>query len=130
MEDAVKAKYALVDANIEHERTKDALRLLVQQREQEEQQARDRLEDAKRKTREARKQYADADGDFRAGRRSQNARLQQEAEALGAKTYITGTPCRNGHVAPRYTSSGACTTCDRIGWSGGKLKTSESHIHP
>jgi hypothetical protein len=130
MEDAVKAKYALVDANIEQEERKAELRALVKQREAEEQDARAELEAAKLRLKQARKQHAEADTDFRAGRRVQNARLQAEAIATGAKTYTTGTPCRHGHFSPRYTSSGACTTCDRIGWSGGKLKTSESHIHP
>lgn len=127
MQNAVQAKYKLVEANIEHEERKTALRLLVQQRETEEQQARDHLEDAKRLTREARKQYVEADTDFRAERRAQNSRLQAEAVAAGTKTYITGTACRNGHVSPRYTSSGACVMCDRIGWEGGRLRTAENH---
>jgi len=127
MQNAVQAKYKLVEANIEHEERKAALRLLVQQRETEEQQARDHLEDAKRLTREARKQYVEADTEFRAERRAQNARLQAEAVAAGTKTYITGTACRNGHVSPRYTSSGACVMCDRIGWEGGRLRTAETH---
>ena len=127
MQNAVQAKYKLVDANIEHEQQKDALRTVVKQREAEEQDARLELEAAKQRLKDARKQYAVVDTDFRAGRRAQNARLQEEAVAVGAKTYITGTSCRNGHVSPRYTSSGACVMCDRIGWEGGKLKTSEDH---
>lgn len=27
------------------------------------------------------------------------------------KTYFTGTPCRNGHTAPRYVSTGGCLKC-------------------
>jgi hypothetical protein len=127
MQDAVQAKYKLVDANIEHERNKDALRAVVKQREAEEADARTELEAAKQRLKDARKQYALVDTDFRAGRRAQNARLQEEAMAVGAKTYVTGTSCRNGHVSPRYTSSGACVLCDRIGWKDGRLRTAESH---
>jgi hypothetical protein len=127
MQDAVQAKYKLVDANIEHERNKDALRAAVKQREAEEEDARAELEAAKQRLKDARKAYALVDTDFRAGRRAQNARLQEEAMAVGAKTYITGTACRNGHVSPRYTSSGACVLCDRIGWKDGRLRTAESH---
>ena len=29
----------------------------------------------------------------------------------GASTYFHGIPCKNGHVAPRQTSNGACTEC-------------------
>jgi len=127
MQNAVQAKYKLVDANIEHERNKDALRHVVKQREAEEADARTELEAAKQRLKDARKQYALVDTDFRAGRRAQNARLQEEAMAVGAKTYVTGTACRNGHVSPRYTSSGACVLCDRIGWKDGRLRTAESH---
>jgi len=127
MDALVKVKYELVDANIEHERLKEEKRALVKQREAEEADARAELDAAKQRLKEARKEYALVDTDFRAGRRAQNARLQAEAVAVGAKTYVTGTPCRNGHLSPRYTSSGACVMCDRIGWEGGKLRTSETH---
>lgn len=127
MDALVKVKYELVDANIEHERLKDEKRALVKQREAEEADARAELDAAKQRLKDARKEYALVDTDFRAGRRAQNARLQAEAVAVGAKTYVTGTPCRNGHLSPRYTSSGACVMCDRIGWEGGKLRTSETH---
>lgn len=36
-----------------------------------------------------------------------------EAKAAGAKHYSPGTPCKNAHVAPRFTSCGYCTTCSR-----------------
>jgi septal ring factor EnvC (AmiA/AmiB activator) len=127
MDALVKVKYELVDANIEHERLKEEKRALVKQREAEEADARAELDAAKQRLKDARKEYALVDTDFRAGRRAQNARLQAEAVAVGAKTYVTGTPCRNGHLSPRYTSSGACVMCDRIGWEGGKLRTSETH---
>lgn len=47
---------------------------------------------------------------------------RKEAEASGAKTYLTGLPCRNGHVAPRYVSSGACAACDAMYASPGYTK--------
>ena len=34
------------------------------------------------------------------------------ANTNGYKQYFTGKPCVNGHIATRYTSSGACTACD------------------
>lgn len=36
---------------------------------------------------------------------------KQQAKADGSYTYFTGKPCVNGHVAPRYTQSGACSAC-------------------
>lgn len=34
-----------------------------------------------------------------------------EAIAAGHNKYFTGKPCRHGHIAPRYTDSGACQDC-------------------
>lgn len=28
--------------------------------------------------------------------------------------YSTGTPCKKGHLSPRYTSSGQCVTCTNM----------------
>ena len=39
---------------------------------------------------------------------------RSEARAQGAKRFFTGEPCRNGHVAPRYTSIGCCCECQRL----------------
>lgn len=36
-----------------------------------------------------------------------------EARAVGSKHYSPGTECANGHVAPRFTSCGYCTTCSK-----------------
>jgi hypothetical protein len=36
---------------------------------------------------------------------------RQQAMASGESLYNTGKPCRNGHVADRYTASGACKAC-------------------
>jgi hypothetical protein len=47
---------------------------------------------------------------------------RREAEAAGAKTYLTGLACRNGHVAHRYVSSGACVECDAMYASPGYTK--------
>ena len=126
-QEAKRAAYADLDAQLEHERSKDDLRRLVKQREDEEQDARMELEAAKRRTKEAKQAYASADTDYRAHRRAENGRLQAEAAAVGAKTYSTGTPCRYGHYSTRYTSSGACVLCDKIGWKDGKPRTSEDH---
>lgn len=37
----------------------------------------------------------------------------QAARATGLSFYSTGTPCKRGHIAPRYTSSRQCTECHR-----------------
>lgn len=39
-----------------------------------------------------------------------------EAKAAGLKRFMTGRACRNGHVAERYVTSGACVECDRKLW--------------
>lgn len=39
---------------------------------------------------------------------------RDEAFRTGLKTYFTGKPCKHGHLAPRYTSTGACAECARI----------------
>jgi 5-methylcytosine-specific restriction endonuclease McrA len=36
----------------------------------------------------------------------------EAAKASGAERYCTGKPCRNGHLAERYTSTGKCVRCD------------------
>jgi len=36
---------------------------------------------------------------------------REEAKARGAKRYFTGSSCKNGHVAERYTSIGMCVMC-------------------
>lgn len=36
-----------------------------------------------------------------------------EAKQVGSKHYAPGTACANGHVAPRFTSCGYCTTCSK-----------------
>lgn len=33
------------------------------------------------------------------------------AAAAGRTQYFTGKPCKNGHLAARYTQSGTCSTC-------------------
>ena len=42
---------------------------------------------------------------------SELPRSAAEARALGSKTYFTGKPCKNGHVAPRRTERSVCTEC-------------------
>src|SRR5574342_193274 len=34
-----------------------------------------------------------------------------EAKEKQQSTYFTGQPCKNGHVAKRYTQSGTCSEC-------------------
>ena len=39
---------------------------------------------------------------------------KKEADMIGSKRFLTGTPCPNGHIAPRYARSWACCECCRI----------------
>lgn len=36
---------------------------------------------------------------------------RKQARALGLSKFFTGRPCKNGHVAERYTQSGTCKDC-------------------
>jgi hypothetical protein len=36
---------------------------------------------------------------------------RQEAFLQGKTHYFTGIPCRQGHIAPRYVSTGSCIEC-------------------
>ena len=36
---------------------------------------------------------------------------RSEAKAAGVPQYFTGKPCRQGHLAPKFTCSGSCTEC-------------------
>ena len=36
---------------------------------------------------------------------------RDEAHAQGKRLYYTGEPCRRGHTAERYVSTGACREC-------------------
>ena len=36
---------------------------------------------------------------------------RSEAKASGAPQYFTGKPCKQGHLAPKFTCSGSCTEC-------------------
>ena len=38
---------------------------------------------------------------------------RKDAKAQGLKHYFTGKPCKNGHVAQRFTSKGICMECNR-----------------
>lgn len=38
---------------------------------------------------------------------------RDEAIESGEVFYYTGLPCRNGHLAKRYTTSGQCIECTR-----------------
>jgi hypothetical protein len=44
---------------------------------------------------------------------------RMRAKAAGEKHYFNGRPCKRGHVAKKYTSTGDCTECARerdIAW--------------
>lgn len=43
--------------------------------------------------------------------RAEAAAARIEALSAGCKVYLTGNPCRNGHTAFKYVSTGGCTTC-------------------
>jgi len=36
---------------------------------------------------------------------------REEAKSNGLRRFFTGDPCKNGHVAERYTKTGHCTEC-------------------
>jgi len=38
---------------------------------------------------------------------------REEAIEAGSIFFFTGQPCKNGHIAKRYTTSGQCTQCLR-----------------
>ncbi len=40
-----------------------------------------------------------------------NTTARALAKQQGEKTYVTGTPCKNGHNSPRATHSGTCLAC-------------------
>ena len=117
-----RAKYAAVLENVRLERTLDDLANQLAKAQNTEAERKAALDNAKEVVRVLKKQMKEADPTRGAHRRAENARLQAEAVERGEKTYVTGMPCRNGHHASRYVSSGACTECDRIGWKDGKLK--------
>lgn len=39
--------------------------------------------------------------------------LRKAALAAGQLHYVTGLPCKNGHLAPRQTTNGKCTACEK-----------------
>jgi septal ring factor EnvC (AmiA/AmiB activator) len=118
-----RAKYAAVAERVRLERTLEDLANQLANAQNTEAERKAALDDAKEVVRVLKKQIKEADPTRGAHRRAENARLQAEAVERGEKTYVTGMPCRNGHYASRYVSSGACTECDRIGWKDGKLRS-------
>ena len=40
--------------------------------------------------------------------------LWAEAKRTGATQYVTGRPCKYGHVAPRQRFNGLCLACHRL----------------
>jgi hypothetical protein len=41
-------------------------------------------------------------------------KTRKEALEIGSSYFYTGRPCKHGHVAPRYSSGGACALCQRL----------------
>lgn len=40
--------------------------------------------------------------------------LSDAAKLRGERTFVVDVPCRKGHIAPRYASSGQCRDCARM----------------
>ena len=118
-----RAKYSVVAERVRLERTLEDLANQLAKAQNTEAERKAALDEAKQAVRDLKQQIKDADPTRGAHRRAENARLQAEAVERGDKTYTTGLPCRNGHYAYRYVSSGACTQCDKIGWKDGKLRS-------
>lgn len=45
---------------------------------------------------------------------------RSRAKQLGSARYLTGKPCKRGHIADRYTSNGWCAKCAAIDQVGSK----------
>lgn len=50
-----------------------------------------------------------------AGTHTRGATDRMVAAKDGRLRYFTGKPCLKGHVAERYTKSGACCECQALG---------------
>lgn len=48
---------------------------------------------------------------------------KSEAKAAGHTHYFTGLPCKHGHKAPRYVSSGQCVACQHEAYKKRYQKT-------
>lgn len=48
----------------------------------------------------------------------------------GAKTYLTGQPCRNGHISFRNVSDWKCHECCRAQWERNRRKNGEQPFQP
>lgn len=51
-------------------------------------------------------------------------KTRKEAQAIGAKYYFTGEPCKHGHVTPRKTK-GSCVECLKVEWEKGNVKRAD-----
>jgi hypothetical protein len=62
-----------------------------------------------------------------------NISERYHAKNRGDVRYFTGKPCKNGHVAERYTSTGRCVDCHKEYYSGNShwndLKASHKRIN-
>jgi hypothetical protein len=55
---------------------------------------------------------------------------REQAIELGRKRYFTDSPCPNGHLAERYTSSRQCCVCSRISVGERKKRRRQSARGP
>ncbi len=53
-------------------------------------------------------------------------RTREDAAAAGLTYYFTGKPCKHGHTAPRYVTTGACLGCLEK-WKHLKARSPFSH---
>lgn len=58
---------------------------------------------------------------------------RKDAKNAGFYRFFTGRPCKNGHVAYRYTTSGSCSKCisdnrKLVGFSRGVFEGPDSHV--
>jgi hypothetical protein len=55
-------------------------------------------------------------------------KTRKEAQAIGAKYYFTGEPCKHGHIAPRKTK-GVCVECMKVEWEKAAITRTEYFTH-
>jgi 5-methylcytosine-specific restriction endonuclease McrA len=50
---------------------------------------------------------------------------RKKALSIGATTYFTGRPCKNGHKAYRSAASGSCLVCRKLQWKSYRTRHKE-----
>lgn len=51
-----------------------------------------------------------------------------EANAAGKVRYFTGEPCRAGHLAERYVTTGSCVMCQRAASERFRRNAAQAHV--